>query len=408
MWWERPGLDVRDGRLHVAGRDAEALAREHGTPLFAYDLQNIGEQARSLQDAFARLGQPFILRYALKANREPATMAYLRSLGEPGSPESIGMDVCSPGEVLHSIKHGWEPGEISYTGTNVSERDLDVILEHGVHMNLDLLTQIRRYGRRAPGTRVGIRVNPRTGARYRANVKSLYASDKPTKFGIYAEQLEDALAAAREHDLVIDRVHFHVGYMVPTSALPDIAVAVQRVAEMTAWLQEQGCPIEEINMGGGLGVVQRDGDEPLDVDAYAKVMTEHLGPLGVTLAGEPGDFHAKRSGVLLMEVVTVEDRLGVPFAGCDAGFNVGPDHFVYETPRTIVVCRDANGDPVASYTVSGNINEGPDLWGEDVPLPDVQEGDIVAVMNMGAYDQSMASIHCLRPHAASVAFPDRI
>jgi diaminopimelate decarboxylase len=157
-WWERRGLEVRDGRLLVAGRDAETVARDHGTPVFAYDLPRIEEQARGLVDAFARAGVPFRLRLALKAQREPEVLVFVRNL------EFVGIDACSPGEVHHALEHGWSADEISYTGTNLSDGDLDAIIDAGVHVNVDLLSQLDRWGRRAPGSTVGIRVNPRAGA----------------------------------------------------------------------------------------------------------------------------------------------------------------------------------------------------------------------------------------------------
>jgi diaminopimelate decarboxylase len=172
-WWIRPGLESRDGRLFVAGRDAEALAREHGTPLFVYDLVRIEEQARSLVDAFERVGAPFRLRLALKAQREPEVLAFVRSLG------FIGLDVCSPREVDHALEHGWEPAEISFTGTNLSERDLNAIVPTGVHVNLDLLSQLDRFGRRAPGSNVGIRVNPRVGASSRGHTHLYTGEERP-------------------------------------------------------------------------------------------------------------------------------------------------------------------------------------------------------------------------------------
>src|ERR687897_236303 len=122
-WWTRPGLEAPDGRLLVAGRDAETIAREHGTPVFVYDLPRIEEQARSLVDAFERVGAPFRLRLALKAQREPEVLAFVRSLG------SVGIDACSPGEVRHALEHGWSVGEISFTGTNLSATDVDALVE---------------------------------------------------------------------------------------------------------------------------------------------------------------------------------------------------------------------------------------------------------------------------------------
>ena len=195
-WWDRPGLEIRDGRLSIAGRDAESIAREHGTPLYVYDLVRVEEQARALQSALGGAGLRHRARLALKAQREPAFLAVLRALGAPGTPESVGMDVCSPGELRWALDNGWEPSEISYTGTNVSARDLDAVLAAGVHLNVDLLSQLDRLGRRAPGSTVGLRINPRIGAAFPGGGQT-YAGDRPTKFGIYPERLDEALDIAR-------------------------------------------------------------------------------------------------------------------------------------------------------------------------------------------------------------------
>jgi diaminopimelate decarboxylase len=404
-WWERPGLEIRNSRLTIAGRDVEAIVREYGTPVFAYDLVRLAEQARGLESAFERLGRPFRLRLALKAQRDPSVLAAVRGLG------TVGIDAASPGEVRHALAHGWMPKEISYTGTNLSDRDLDALLELGIHVNLDLLSQLRRWGRRASGTTVGIRVNPRVGATRSVEARveaheSLYAGVKPTKFGVYPEQLDEALAIAHEHRLRIDTVHVHTGDGFLTDDLPRFAVAIERVAAMAGRVREAGHPLVEVNAGGGLGVPQVDGDEPLDPDAYAKTLIEHLGPLDVTVSAEPGDYLAKEMGALLAEVVTVEQRDGVWFAGVDAGYNVAPERFIYGSRFPVVAAVDRPGERRRT-TVTGNINEGPDHWGEDVELPELREGDVVAVLNVGSYNQSMYSEHCLRPPAAVAPFSDR-
>lgn len=401
-WWSRPGLEVRGGRLLVAGRDAEALARERGTPTFVYDLPRIEEQARSLVDAFARAAVPFRLRFAVKAQRDPAVLAFVRSLG------FVGMDVCSPGELLLALEHGWAPGEVSYTGTNVSERDLDAILDAGVHVNVDLLSQLERYGRRAPGTSVGIRVNPRAGAASGPGRAHLYSgAGRPSKFGMLEGQLDRALEIAAEHRLTIDTVHFHVGDGFRTDGLPAFELAVERVAAMARRLLDAGHAVAEVNAGGGLGVPHAAGEHPLDTDAYAGVLAEHLAPLGVTIACEPGDFLMKEMGVLLAEVVTVDERDGHRFVGVDAGYNVAPEHFIYGEPMPVVLCRAADAEAAGPVTVAGNINEGDDLWVEDQPLPEVAEGDVVAILRVGSYNQAMHLDHCLRPAARVVAFAAR-
>jgi diaminopimelate decarboxylase len=406
-WWARPGLEVRGGRLTIAGRDAEEIAREHGTPIYVYDLVRAQAQVRSLQAALARAGIDHRVRYALKAQREPSFLEALRALGPPGSPDSVGMDVCSPGELRWALDHGWEPSEISYTGTNLSERDLDAILETGVHLNVDLLSQLERVGRRAPGSSIGIRVNPRIGAAFPGGGQT-YAGDRPTKFGIYPERLDDTARIAREHRLTIDTVHVHAGYLYLSDALPVVEETVRRVAEATRTLLDAGFPIAEVNTGGGLGVPFRPGDAPLDLDAWAATLARHLGPLGVTVGTEPGEFVAKECGVHLAEVVTVEDRDGTTFVGLDTGWNVLNEHFVYKIPFFPILCRAADAEPVANVTVTGHINEGNDVFAEDHPMPEVREGDVVAIPQVGSYNASMVSVHCLRPSPAAVSFTDRV
>jgi diaminopimelate decarboxylase len=411
-WWHRPGLEPWDGRLTIAGRDAEALAREHGTPLFVYDVTHIEENLLALREALARTGCPYKLRLALKAQREPQVLARVRALGEPGTPAFVGLDVCSPGEVEHGIAHGFPPEEISYTGTVVSDRDLDVILRHGVHMNLDLVSQIHRYGRRHPKGAIGLRVNPRVGAVRPGSGISYYSGDRPTKFGIYPERLDEAIAAARSYGLTIDTVHFHVSHHLLTDDLPAFDRAVRAAAAMARRAIKAGCPVREVNAGGGLGAVMRPGDRPLDLDAYAGILARHLGPLGVTIACEPGEWVSRNAGVLLAEVVTLEDRSAAGdgdavFAGLDCGWNIANLAFVYHEPLEAVLCRAADEARPASYTLVGHINEGPDIFAEEHPLPRMKEGDIVALLGVGAYCQPNWHLHCLRPFPGVLWLGDR-
>jgi len=407
-FWSRPGLAVRGGRLEIAGRDAESLARAHSTPLYAFDLEKIGEQARALQAALGAVGLRHRVQLAMKAQREPEVLAYVRRLGAPGSPQSVGLDVCSPGEVLHGLAQGWQATEISYTGTNVSERDLDVILAHPVHINLDLLSQIRRLGRRAPGRRIGLRINPRAGAAWRGDNESLYSSDRPTKFGIYPEQLKEAVALARDHDLVVDTIHFHVGDGYLSDALPAFGVAVDRAAQAVDAARSLGCAIDTLNVGGGLGVPMAPGDTSLDVTAWARLLADRLAGLDVTVVVEPGDYLVKEAAILLGEIVTVEDRMGARFVGLDMGWNVMNDRFIYDAPFEYVVCARADAPRTVQTTITGHINEGDDLWAEDYPFPEVAEGEIVACINVGGYNQAMQMPHCLRPPAPAVYFDDRV
>ena len=150
----------------------------------------------------------------------------------------------------------------------------------------------------------------------------------------------------------------------------------------------------------------RATEHPVDLDAYAEAIVRQLGPLGVAVGCEPGDYIAKDAAILLGEVVTVEERAGTRFVGLDLGWNVNCSYFIYRYAQEIVLCRAADAPRTEIVTVAGHINEAGDVFAEDYPLQPVVEGDIVALLNAGGYHEAMSSTHCLRPVAGAV-FLDR-
>ena len=134
----------------------------------------------------------------------------LRGLGAPGSDDAVGIDACSPGEVTHALAHGWLPDEISHTGTNVSERDLDVLLAHPIRLNLDAVSQLERVGRRAPGRDRRASGSTPGPAPATPSTSRTPASARRSS-AITADRLDDAIDAVRRHGLVVDTLHFHAG-----------------------------------------------------------------------------------------------------------------------------------------------------------------------------------------------------
>ena len=131
------------------------------------------------------------------------------------------------------------------------------------------------------------------------------------------------------------------------------------------------------------------------------VVASHLAPLGVVVGFEPGDLIVKDAAVLLAEVVTVEDRTGIRFVGLDAGWNVFCSWFIYRFAQELVLCRAADAPRTDAVTVIGHINEAGDIFVEDYLLPPIREGDVVALLNAGGYEQAMSMTHCLRPVASA-------
>ena len=242
---------------------------------------------------------------------------------------------------------------------------------------------------------IGLRIDPAAGAGYNAGLE--YTGDRPTKFGVHEDDLPAALEAAARHRLTIDTIHFHAGSGWLGDGLPKFEAALAKAARITAGLLADGHPIAEVNVGGGLGKPARSDEPAIDLDAYTALLARHLGPLGVAVGCEPGDHIAKDAAIQLAEVVTVERKRGTTFVGLDMGWNVDCSYFIYRFLQEIVVCRAAGAPRTEIVTVTGHINEAGDVFAEDYPMPPVQEGDIVALLNGGGYLQAMSSTHCLRP-----------
>ncbi len=383
-WWERADLGYRDGRLHFAGQDLEALAAESGTPAFVYSGARVLESLERLRAALDAEGIAHDAFYAIKANRYAPLVSSLQQSGR------CGIDACSPAELRYALKAGFAESQISYTGTSVSETDLDVIARHpGVHVNCDAISTIRRLGRRCQGRRIGLRINPELGAGY--NEKLRYAGDKPTKFGIYRDRFDEALAVAAEYGMSVEVLHFHIGSGYQGDALEVLDEVLRRTGE----LLDANPKIRTLNVGGGLGLRVAETDVPVDLGRWAAIIARHLVPRAVRVQVEPGDYLVKDAGILLVRANTVEDKAGTRFVGVDAGLGIESLYAYYRTPMVVAPLRPAAGAP-ERVTIAGNINEAMDLLAEDIELPPIAEGDLLALLNVGGYGSAAASNHCMR------------
>jgi diaminopimelate decarboxylase len=211
---------------------------------------------------------------------------------------------------------------------------------------------------------------------------------------------------AARHRLAVDTIHFHAGSGWLADGLAGFEGALRAAVVAVERVREGGHEVGEVNVGGGIGVRARADETQVDLADYARLVAQHLAPLGVLVTAEPGDNLAKDAAILLGEVVTVETRRGVTFVGLDIGWNVDCAYFIYGFAQEIVLCRAPVADRTETVTVAGHINEASDVFAEDYPMPPVEEGDVVAILNAGAYHQAMSSTHCLRP-AGSAVFLER-
>lgn len=387
LWWEREDLCYRDGSLRLGAADPEALARSEGTPLYIYHGERIRRNLQRLHDALAGRRLRHRIFYAMKSNRFAPLLEHLRSLG------LCGIDACSPREVGLALHSGFTESQISFTGTSLSNRDIGVLAGHpDLWINFDSLSSIRRFGEIAPGRNIGIRINTAVGVGYSSNELLRYSGARTTKFGIYREQFHEALELAEKYRLNVIGLHFHSGCGYLTPGLPDLGRAIADAR----WFVEQVDRPRYLNVGGGLGIPLVEDDRPLDLDLWADTLHDGLGDLDAEIWIEPGDYIVKDSGVLLLEVNTVERKRETLFIGVDGGFNIHIEPAFYQLPLHVVPCRQGAVDSEERVTVAGNINEALDLLAENVLLPPVAEGDILAFLNAGGYGSAMSSDHCMR------------
>ncbi len=376
--------------MHLGRVDLSALARAEGTPLYVYDGARVRANVARLQQALAAAVRHPRLFYAMKSNRHPPLLTLLRSL------EIGGLDVCSPGEVEWARSCGFADTDLSYTGTALSADDLSHLARRpGLTLNLDSRAALRRWAAVAPGSRIGLRVNPALGIGYRQNPRLRYAGGGVTKFGILVEDLPAALAEARELGLIVDGLHVHAGCGFLTPQLPLLDRILARVAEVAKTVPG----LRYVNLGGGLGIPLVKSDRPLDLAAWSQVVRRHFGRVKYEVWIEPGDYLVKDAGVLLLEVNDVESRGGEWFVGLNGGFNLHPEPVFYDLPLEPVPVQATQGRGQGQrqrFTFAGNINEAHDVWARKVGGPLPQAGAVYALLNAGGYGAAMASDHCRR------------
>lgn len=387
-WWQRDDLGYQERELVFAGRPAQALANQFGTPSFVYSAARVRDNLSRVRRALdmAGLDGRSSIYYAMKANRFAPLLTYLKQTG------LCGIDACSPNEVEHAISCGFSPEQVSFTATSLSRQDFATLARYdGLFMDCDTLHAIHAWGKLKPGTEIGIRVNPATGIGRACNDKLQYAGCTTTKFGIYREQFETALEAASSYGLTVSKIHFHTGCGYLTAELPQL----DNVLEQCRWFIDAAPDVRRVNIGGGLGVPHLPGDEPLDLEAWAAVLNKHFGATDLHIEVEPGDYIAKDAGLLLLGVTYVERKQDTLFVGVDAGFNIAPEPAHYDLPFQPLPLHLDDSEPGPAHVV-GHINEALDVWYENALLPDMHRHEHLVLINAGAYSASMASNHCMR------------
>lgn len=373
------------------------IAASVGTPFYVYSARTITDRYRALDRAFG--GYPHTLHYALKANSILSIVRLLRGLG-------AGADANSGGEIEVALRGGFIPAQIVFTGVGKTHDELERAVALGVKaINAESPGELDRIDAiaRAQGTRarVALRVNPDVDAQSHPHIST---GLKTNKFGIaISDARAVALEATRRSALELVGVHVHIGSQIVN--LDPLRRASGALVGLARGLRQAGIRLEHVDLGGGLGISYNGAPAP-DAEAYASALLPALSGLDLELILEPGRFLLGPAGALVGRVVDTKTHPdGHRFAVLDAGMTELMRPALYGAFHRIAPVRPRPGAEV-SCDVVGPLCESSDTLGVDRRLPPLEVGDLLAVLDAGAYGSVMASNYNRRAMPAEVLVED--
>jgi diaminopimelate decarboxylase len=387
------GFQRIDDTLTCDGVPLEELAAAEGTPLYVYSAATITSRYRAIDQAFR--SYPHAIHYALKANSTLAIVRLLRGLGSNA-------DANSGGEIDVALRAGFIPEQIVFTGVGKTAAELAQAIDLGVHtINAESEGELERIDllarERQTRARVALRVNPDIDARSHPHIST---GLKTNKFGIAMDAARDICRrSARREGLEIVGLHVHVGSQI--TDLDPLRRAAAALVTLAGELRDDGVTIDHLDLGGGLGV-SYDGCPVPGADDYASALLPIVKDSGLAIVLEPGRHIVAPAGALLTRVVDVKDRAdGKAFLIVDAGMTELIRPMLYGAFHRIEPAT-LSPAPEMLCDVVGPLCETSDTLGKDRRLPRPVVGDLMAVLDAGAYGAVMASNYNRRPLPAEV------
>lgn len=381
-------------KFNISKEKAIELIKNYGSPLYIYDEGILRKRCQELKNLLS--SKNFRVNYSAKAN---TNLELLKIVNEEG----LDVDAMSPGEIFIEEKAGFTPDRIFYISNNVSAEEMRLVIDKGIMVSVDSLSQLELYGQINPDSKVAVRFNPGVGIGHHDKVKT---GGKKTKFAVQRDFIPLVKVILKKYNLTLAGINHHMGslfmngdkYLDGVENLFDIA--------------KQFPGLEFIDIGGGFGIPYELGEDRLNLNELGqrldKVFKDFLAEYDnkdLILKIEPGRYIVAECGVLLGKTYSVKENYGMKYIGTDLGFNVLMRPMLYESYHEIKVLkyRD-NVTDIGKETVNivGNICESGDIIAQERELPIIDEGDIIAVMDTGAYGFVMSSNYNCRLRPAEV------
>jgi len=393
MGWRMHDFQYKNGELYCEGVLIKTVAQRVGTPFYLYSSHTLMNHFHAFDNAFE--GVPHLICFALKSN---SNSAVLRLLGRAGA----GADIVSGGELFRALRAGINPKKIVFAGVGKRRDEIEYALKVGILMfNVESGEELYAIDQAAKDmhskANIALRVNPNIDPKTHAYIST---GLKENKFGIPIEHAFEYFQTAKNlpHVEVIG-VHQHIGSQI-TEVQPFVD-ALEKLVGFVKELRSADIDIHYINVGGGLGITYKDETPPLPSDV-AKAIRPLLKTCGCTIVMEPGRAIVGNAGILVTSALYRKESGEKRFLIVDAGMNdlIRPSLYgAYHDIRP-VVAPTTNEKSVTE--VVGPICESGDFLAKDRQMPNVKQGDLLAIMGAGAYGFSMASSYNSRPRVPEV------
>ncbi len=383
------GFFRKSGELTCDGVSLEDLARKFGTPLYVYSWARIEQNYRRFDDAFSEVLH--LVCYATKANSSLAILKRLAALGS-------GADVVSGGELRAALECGIPADRIVFSGVGKTEEEIAQGVASGIlSFNAESEREIEKIDAiaRSRGTvaRVALRVNPDIDARSHPYIST---GLRQNKFGVGIAKAHGIFEKARRLAGVrMTGVQAHIGSQILEAG--PLAETARELAALAGSLAKKGFSIENVDIGGGIGI----GEDALAPEAYADAVLPYLRGLPYRVLVEPGRAIAGPAGALITRVLYVKRERDKNFVVTDAGMNDLIRPALYQAIHPIESVAPSRGQ-IFTADVVGPVCETSDFFQRDAEIGEPREGDLLAIRDAGAYGFAMSSNYNFRPRAAEV------